>query len=111
MSPRILILARSARKCSASRLKHHSIINSTQPLRAGETPGSIIILVKRDDAGPAGVRRVLGVEAVAGALFVLFVPEIAAFADALAQAGEGTDGGGVISQHIVRKEWRARRPL
>ena len=33
----------------------------------------------------------------------VFIPEIAAFPDALAQAGEGTDGGGVISQHIFRK--------
>jgi hypothetical protein len=70
---------------------------------------SIIILAKRDDAGPAGVpvragvRRVLGIEAVAGALFAVLIPEIAAFPDALAQAGEGTDRGGVVSEHILRK--------
>ena len=52
--------------------------------------------------GRAGVHRVAGVKAVGGALLFFFIPEIAALPDAMAQAGEGTDGGGVVAQHILR---------
>jgi hypothetical protein len=37
---------------------------------------------------------------------VVLIPEIAALPDAMAQAGDGADEGGVVSQHIFRK-WRA----
>jgi len=52
--------------------------------------------------GRAGVHRVAGVKAVGGALLVIFIPEIAALPDAMAQAGEGANGSGVVAQHILR---------
>jgi hypothetical protein len=64
---------------------------------------SIIILIKSDDAGSlqvgleGDVDGLTGLIALGSALFFFFVPEITAFPDALAQAGEGTDGSGVIS--------------
>jgi len=67
---------------------------------------SIIILIKSDDAGSlqvgfeGDVDGLTGLVALGSALFFFFVPEIAAFPDALAQAGEGTDGGGVV-YHIL----------
>jgi hypothetical protein len=72
----------------------------------------IIIFIERDNARPVGVpgrtglRRVAGVEAVAGAFLAALIPEIATLPDAMAQAGDGADEGGVVSQHILRK-WRA----
>jgi hypothetical protein len=39
---------------------------------------------------------------MAGARLVVLIPEIAALPDAMAQAGKGTDDGGVVSQHILR---------
>ena len=48
------------------------------------------------------VHRVGGVKTVAGALLFILIPEIAALPDAMAQAGKGADGDGVVSQHILR---------
>ena len=66
----------------------------------------IIIFIKRDNAGSVGVPgrtgliRVACIEAVADAFLAALIPEIAALPDAMAQAGKGADGGGVVSQHI-----------
>ena len=63
----------------------------------------IIIFIERNNARPVGVpgrtglHRVAGVEAVAGAFILVLIPEIAALPDAMAQAGEGADEGGVVS--------------
>jgi hypothetical protein len=63
---------------------------------------SVIILIKRDDTGGlevefgGGVWGVAGIEAIAGALLMVFIPEIAAFPDAGALTGTGTDGGGIV---------------
>jgi len=43
-----------------------------------------------------GLKRLIGVEAGAGALLVSLVPEIATLPDAVAQAGDGADGGVVF---------------
>jgi len=66
----------------------------------------IIVFIERDDARPirvpgrAGLHRVARLEAVAGALLVILIPEIAALPDAVAETGERADGGGVVSQHL-----------
>ena len=63
---------------------------------------SVRILIKVDDARPVGVargargRRVGSVEAGAGALLLVFIPEIAAVPDAMTETGKGADGGGVV---------------
>ena len=56
---------------------------------------------------PAPGRRF---KAVGGALLLVLIPEIAALPDAMAQAGEGTDGDGVVSQHILRIMAGSARP-
>ena len=43
------------------------------------------------------VRGRAGVKAVGGALLLVLIPEIATLPDAMAQAGEGTDGDGVVA--------------
>ena len=73
-------------------------------------------LIKRNNARPVGVpgrvgvHRVRRVEAVAGALLVILIPEIAALPDAIAQAGKRADGGGVVSHHILRIMAGSARP-
>ena len=65
-------------------------------------PSLIIIFIERDNARPvgvpvrAGVARAAGVEAVAGACILVLIPKIAALPDAVAQAGKGADGDGVV---------------
>jgi hypothetical protein len=59
---------------------------------------SVKIFIKADDTAPIGIERrpglrLHGVEAIGGALLLVFIPEIAALPDAVAQAGEGADGG------------------
>jgi hypothetical protein len=77
----------------------------------------IIILIKRNNTRPVGVpgrtglRRVAGVEAVVGAFLFVPIPEIAALPDAMAHTGEGTDDGGVVSQHIFRIMAGSAHPL
>jgi hypothetical protein len=72
----------------------------------GQGPGSVIILIKGDDAGAvgvglgAGLHRVGRVETGAGALLLHFIPEVAPFPDAMSQAGDGADGGGVFSDFL-----------
>ena len=75
---------------------------------ATKSPSSIIFFIERNNARPvrvlgrASLARVAGVEAVAGACLAGLIPEIAALPDAMAHTGEGTDDGGVVSQHILR---------
>ena len=45
----------------------------------------------------------MALKAVGGALLLVLIPEIAALPDAVAQAGNGAEGGGVIS-HFLRKD-------
>ena len=79
---------------------------------ATKRPSSIVVFIERNNARPVGVpgrvglRLVAGVEAVAGAFILVIIPEIAALPDAVAQTGKGTDEGGVVSYHLLRK-WRA----
>ena len=83
---------------------------------AAKRPSLIIIFRERDYARPirvpsrTGLRRVAGVEAIAGAFLFVLIPEITALPDAMAQAGEGADGGGVVSQHILRVMAGSARP-
>jgi hypothetical protein len=76
-------------------------------------PFSIIILIKRDDAGRVRVGwvrriyRVVGVETGAGAFLFIFIPEIAAFPNAVTQAGDRADGGSVVSHFFL---WQAVPP-
>ena len=76
----------------------------------------IIVFIERDNARPVGVSgrvgltRVAGLEAVAGAFLLVHIPEIAALPDAMAHTGEGTDDGGVVSQHILRIMAGSARP-
>ena len=76
----------------------------------------IIVFIERDNARPVGVSgrvgltRVAGLEAVAGAFLLVHIPEIAALPDAVAQAGERADGGGVVSHHILRIMAGSARP-
>ena len=68
----------------------------------------ITLFIERNDARPVGVlvrvavHRVGGVKTVAGALLFILIPEIAALPDAMAQAGEGANDGGVVYHHILR---------
>ena len=77
---------------------------------------SIILFIERNNARPVrvsgrvGGHRVGCVEAVAGAFIPVLIPEIAALPDAVAEAGEGADGGGVVSQHILRVMAGSARP-
>jgi hypothetical protein len=65
----------------------------------------IIVFIERDNARPVrasgrvGLTRATGVEAVAGTFILILIPEIAALPDAMAQARQGADEGGVVSQH------------
>ena len=76
----------------------------------------IVVFIERNNARPVGVpgrvgvHRVAGIEAGAGTLLLVLIPEIAALPDAMAQAGEGADGGGVVSQHILRIMAGSARP-
>ena len=76
----------------------------------------IVVFIERNNARPVGVpgrvgvHRVARVEAVAGALLFVLIPEIAALPDAMAQAGKGADGGGVVVQHILRIMAGSARP-
>jgi hypothetical protein len=78
---------------------------------ATKRPSLIIIFIERNNTRlvgvpvRAGLRRVAGVEAVAGAFILILIPEIAALPDAMAQTGERADDGGVVPQHILRKWW------
>ena len=45
----------------------------------------------------------MGLKAVSGALFLIFIPEIAALPDAVAQAGNGADGGGEVVDHFFKR--------
>jgi hypothetical protein len=73
--------------------------------QAREMPLSIVILIKSDDTGSlqvgfgGAIDGLTGLVAIGGACFFFLIPEIAALPDARAQAGEGTDGGGVVD-HI-----------
>jgi hypothetical protein len=63
---------------------------------------SVKIFVKADDTAAVGMGRrpglrVRGVVAVGGAHLLVLIPKIAALPDAMAQAGDGADGGGVIA--------------
>jgi hypothetical protein len=62
----------------------------------------IKIFIERDEAGGVGVGcgTGVGLKAVGGTFFLIFVPEIAALPDAVAQAGEGADGGGMVP-HVL----------
>ena len=83
---------------------------------ATKPPSLIIIFIERDNAGPVGVpgrtglRRVPGIEAVAGAFLFVLIPEIAALPDAMADTGDGADWSGVVSQHILRIMAGSARP-
>ena len=83
---------------------------------AAKRPSLIIIFRKRDNARPVrvpgrtGLRRTAGIEAVADAFLVALIPEIAALSGAMAQAGKGADGNGVVSQHSLRIMAGSARP-
>jgi hypothetical protein len=76
----------------------------------------IIILIERNNARPVGVsgrtglRRIAGYKTIAGALIFVLIPEIATLPDALAQAGKGADGDGVVSRHILWTMAGSARP-
>ena len=101
-----------------------SITRSHSPTRSQVALGNeatrrlslIVVFIERDDARPVrvpgrtGLYRVARLEAVAGALLVILIPEIAALPDAMADTGDGTDGGGVVSQHLLRIMAGSARP-
>jgi hypothetical protein len=51
------------------------------------------------------------VEAGGRALLVVIIPEIAALPDAIAQAGEGADGGGVIAHALFLLRFTSQEPV
>jgi hypothetical protein len=68
----------------------------------------IKIFIERDDAGgvgvgPGGVAGSPGLVTVSGAFLTVFIPEVAAFPDAIAQAGKGADGDGAV-WHVLRND-------
>ena len=95
------------------------ILTRSQVARGNEATkrlSLIVVFIERNNAGGvrpgfgAGVHRVARIEAVGGALLVILIPEIAALPDAIAQAGERADGGGVVSHHILRTMAGSARP-